>query len=42
MFQPPRKPDSKKAFKELQDNAVLFGVLVCGCRLLPYIFHFLS
>jgi len=35
----PRKPDIKKAIKELNNNLVLFGVLVAAVRLTPYVLH---
>lgn len=39
MFGAPRKPDSKKAMKELKTNAIMFGTLVAVLRIAPYIFH---
>jgi hypothetical protein len=38
----PRKPDVKKAVKELNNNLALFGVLVATVRLVPYVLHALS
>lgn len=38
----PRKPDIKKAIKELNNNLVTFGVLVATVRLIPYVLHALS
>ncbi len=38
----PRKPDINKAIKELNQNLVLFGVLVATVRLVPYVLHALN
>lgn len=35
----PRRPDPKKAQKELNSNVVLFGTMVVTVRLLPYVLH---
>lgn len=38
----PRKPDIKRAIKELNQNLVLFGVLVATTRMVPYVLHALQ
>ena len=38
----PRRPDKKKAMKELRQSLVLFGTLVFAVRAAPYILHLYS
>ena len=38
----PRRPDPSKAYKELKDNTVAFGVIVVTVRCIPYILHLLQ
>lgn len=38
----PRKPDPRKAAKELTNNAVVFGTMVVTFRMLPYLLHLLQ
>lgn len=35
----PRKPDAKKAYKELRANLVMFGTMVVTIRVAPYLLH---